>query len=43
MAIFGKEYGSKNHYGHLDIVCGINAPKETWPAAVGWLEERDGL
>ncbi len=43
LAIFGKEYGSKNHYGHLDIVCGINAPKETWPAAVGWLAERDGI
>jgi polyhydroxyalkanoate synthase subunit PhaC len=41
MTIFGKDYGSKTHYGHIDIVCGINAPKETWPAALEWLNEMD--
>lgn len=35
--IFGKEYGSKASYGHMDIVCGINAPEETWPAALDWI------
>ncbi|MCP5495391.1 MAG: alpha/beta fold hydrolase [Leptospiraceae bacterium] len=39
--IFGKEYGSRSRYGHLDIVCGINAPYETWPAATEWLAEKD--
>ncbi|MCB1176191.1 MAG: alpha/beta fold hydrolase [Leptospiraceae bacterium] len=41
MAIFGKDYGSATHYGHMDIVCGINAPYETWPAAINWINERE--
>ncbi len=43
MAIFGKDYGNKTHYGHLDIVCGIHAPEETWPAAIDWISSRDIL
>ncbi len=34
MIAFGKDYGNATHYGHMDLVCGINAPKETWPAAL---------
>lgn len=41
MMIFGKDYGTKTHYGHMDIVCGTNAPHETWPAATEWIAERD--
>lgn len=43
IAIFGKDYGSKTHYGHMDLVCGIHAPEETWPAALEWIKERDML
>lgn len=42
-AIFGKDYGNKSHYGHIDIVCGINAPSETWPTVIDWLAEKDNL
>ncbi len=43
IAIFGKDYGSRTHYGHMDLVCGIHAPEETWPAALDWIRERDML
>ena len=32
--LFGREYGNDTHYGHMDLVVGINAPRETWPAAL---------
>lgn len=39
--LFGKEYGNKTHYGHMDLVSGIHAPDETWPAALEHLAEHE--
>ncbi|MEM7179841.1 MAG: alpha/beta fold hydrolase [Spirochaetota bacterium] len=41
MTVFGKDYGSLSHYGHLDMVCGKNALQETWPAALEWIDSYD--
>ncbi len=39
--VFGKEFGYKSDYGHLDLVLGINAPKEVYPQILSWLKEHD--
>lgn len=41
MQVFGKDYGHVTNYGHMDLVCGINAPNETWPSAIEFIESRD--
>ncbi len=41
LIVFGKEYGSATNYGHMDLVCGLHAPREVWPKATQWLEKRD--
>lgn len=43
LIVFGKEYGSATHYGHMDLVCGISAPREVWPKAVEWIDKRDSM
>lgn len=43
LVVFGKEYGSSTHYGHMDMVCGINAPREVWPWATDWIAKRDAI
>ncbi len=41
LMVFGKDYGNKTNYGHIDLVCGINAPTEVWPEALRWIKQRD--
>lgn len=43
LIVFGKEYGSRSSYGHMDLVCGKNAPIEVWPKATDWIQKRDSL
>ncbi|MCB0219952.1 MAG: alpha/beta fold hydrolase [Chrysiogenetes bacterium] len=35
---FGRTYGHTHDYGHEDLIMGIHAERETWPAIQGWLE-----
>lgn len=39
--VFGKEFGYKSDYGHLDLVLGKSAPTEVYPQIVTWLKEHD--
>ena len=39
--VFGKEFGHKADYGHLDLVLGRYAPMEVYPQIAGWLNEHD--
>jgi pimeloyl-ACP methyl ester carboxylesterase len=43
LIVFGKEYGSSTHYGHMDLVCGVQAPGEVWPKATDWIAVRDAM
>lgn len=39
--VFGKEFGYKADYGHLDLVLGKSAPREVYPVILDWLYEHD--
>ncbi len=39
--VFGKEFGHKSDYGHLDLVLGKKAPLEVYPEILGWIKEHD--
>jgi pimeloyl-ACP methyl ester carboxylesterase len=39
--IFGKEFGYKSDYGHLDLVLGKNAPEEVYPQVLNWVKSHD--
>ncbi|MDP8256498.1 MAG: alpha/beta fold hydrolase [Candidatus Alcyoniella australis] len=38
VAPFGKDFGHKEDYGHIDLVAGINAESETFPEMLAWLQ-----
>lgn len=35
---FGPEHGQTQHFGHADLINGLEAPKATWPAMLSWLQ-----
>lgn len=35
-ALFGKDYGQANHYGHFDLLCGLRAESEVFPSILDW-------
>lgn len=37
---FGKANGNVDDYGHCDLVWSRQAPREVFPAIIGWLDER---
>ncbi len=39
--VFGKEFGYKSDYGHLDLVLGKQAPAEVYPQILSWIKEHD--
>jgi alpha-beta hydrolase superfamily lysophospholipase len=39
---FGKAFGHREDYGHLDLILGRNAPEEVWPRVERWLSEGAG-
>lgn len=39
--IFGRAYGQRNDYGHLDLIMGMHALEETWPCMGAWLDQHD--
>ena len=40
---FGKEFGHKVDYGHIDLVLGVHAGREVFPEVLGWIEEFNGM
>ncbi len=39
-----REFGNSEdhrHFGHMDIVCGGDAPRKVWPEISDWLLSRD--
>ncbi len=40
--VFGKEYGCRTEYGHIDLLLGKNAPHDVYPAIGHWMDENDG-
>ncbi|MEM9068550.1 MAG: alpha/beta fold hydrolase [Myxococcota bacterium] len=38
---FGREHGHAEDYGHFDLVMGLRARSEVWPAITSWLGARD--
>jgi alpha-beta hydrolase superfamily lysophospholipase len=43
VAVFGKDHGHHDHYGHFDLVIGRRAPTEVFPVIGAWLDEHDHL
>lgn len=43
LRVFGRAHGHVSDYGHFDLVAGIHAPQETWPAITAWLERWDAV
>lgn len=39
MLTIGKEYGHKEHYGHADLLAGLNADEEVFPCILQWLQD----
>ena len=39
MLAFGRDYGHKEHYGHVDLLSGLNAEEEVFPSILQWLQE----
>lgn len=39
--VFGRAYGQRHDYGHLDLIMGKHARKETWPCMGAWLDRHD--
>lgn len=35
---FGKKYGHKVDYGHMDLISGEHSPQEVWPEIQNWLD-----
>ena len=35
---FGRSHGHPEHYGHIDLVAGLRADRETFPAILAWLK-----
>jgi len=40
-AVFGKVHGTREEYGHFDLIVGDRARTEVWPTLVDWLEAQD--
>jgi polyhydroxyalkanoate synthase subunit PhaC len=40
---FGKEYGQKEHYGHMDLIMGKNVKTEVFPCIINFLEKHDPI
>ena len=38
---FGPEFGHADHYGHFDLLMGLRAKTEVFPAIDAWLDEHD--
>jgi pimeloyl-ACP methyl ester carboxylesterase len=36
-------HGMASNYGHLDLVLGANAARDTWPHLLRWLDEQSGV
>lgn len=36
-AMFGKDYGHRDHYGHFDLLVGLRAETEVFPTIFDWL------
>lgn len=41
LASFGLAFGQSDHYGHVDLVMGLRAPREVYPAIDRWLDRHD--
>jgi alpha-beta hydrolase superfamily lysophospholipase len=41
LAIFGRTGGQPEHYGHFDLLMGLRAREEVFPALARWLEAHD--
>jgi pimeloyl-ACP methyl ester carboxylesterase len=35
---FGRSFGHPEHYGHIDLVAGLRADRETFPAILEWIQ-----
>ena len=38
VAPFGRVYGHSEEYGHIDLVAGRSADRETFPKMLAWLQ-----
>jgi hypothetical protein len=36
--VFGKAFGQRQDYGHVDLIVGKEAFAEVWPDVLAWLE-----
>ncbi|MBI2337135.1 MAG: alpha/beta hydrolase [Deltaproteobacteria bacterium] len=39
--VFGKKFGHRVDYGHIDLVLGLHSKKEVFPAILRWLKKQD--